>query len=126
MAERVTARAPTAKPSGPAPKGRIEVTRQPQWSGPDADVMALQRFVGNRTVSRLLASTSTALPAIQTKLIVSEPGDESEREADRVAAIVTRSERPMPLGLSPGGPRIARKCAACASGASPCSTCTEE
>src|SRR5512140_2814095 len=43
-----------------------------------ADVLALQRLVGNRTVQRL----------IQTKLTVGPAGDQYEQEADRVAAEV--------------------------------------
>ncbi len=45
-----------------------------------ADILALQRTVGNRAVTRL----------IQTKLTVGPAGDQYEQEADRVAAQVMR------------------------------------
>ena len=50
----------------------------------------LQRGIGNRAVSSLLRS-----PAVQTKLTISDPGDEYEREADSVADHVMRMPDPM-------------------------------
>jgi hypothetical protein len=46
----------------------------------------LQRTVGNRALSRLLSA-----PTIQPKLTISDPEDESEREAEQVADRVTSS-----------------------------------
>ena len=49
----------------------------------------LQRSVGSQAVQRLIES-----PYIQTKLQVSEPQDETEKEADRTAESVMRTEEP--------------------------------
>src|SRR5690242_5207161 len=59
----------------------------------------LQRSIGNRALSNMLRA-----PAIQTKLTISEPGDEHEREADRVADHVMRMPEPqsdLNIGNSP-------------------------
>ena len=64
----------------------------------------LQRAVGNRAISRLLRS-----PAIQPKLTISEPGDEYEREADRVADQVMRmADGQAPPSLRIGNASICR------------------
>lgn len=99
----------------------------PQRSGPRqapggpcagrAPVQRLQRAVGNRAINRLLRSYT-----IQPKLTISEPGDEYEREADRVADQVMR----MPDGQGAAMLRIGnssvvqRKCACDAAGGAPC------
>lgn len=90
----------------------------------------MQRVVGNQTVYRLFRSSG-----IQPKLTVNRPGDEFEREADRVADQVMR----MPAGkpeIQRVVRRVQRKCAACeaahheadASGhvARKCATCEAE
>ena len=51
--------------------------------------MTLQRSIGNHAVQRLIHS-----PYIQAKLQLSEPGDEHEQEADRVADNVMRMPEP--------------------------------
>jgi hypothetical protein len=53
---------------------------------------------------------------LQPKLSISQPGDPSELEADRVAEHVMR----MP------GPTVQRQCAACAAGGASCPACEEE
>jgi flagellar biosynthesis GTPase FlhF len=58
----------------PLTMGVQRAVLDPGRAGP-ADILALQRLVGNRAVSRL----------IQTKLTVGPPGDRYEQEADRVA-----------------------------------------
>ncbi|MGH8564161.1 MAG: eCIS core domain-containing protein [Gammaproteobacteria bacterium] len=55
-----------------------------------ADLLLLQRTVGNRAVGALLARPAVSPPLIQAKLTVNSPGDEYEREADRVAEQVMR------------------------------------
>jgi hypothetical protein len=50
-----------------------------------AELMAMQRTLGNRASGAMLGRAS-----IQPKLIVNAPGDEYEREADRVADAVMR------------------------------------
>ena len=63
-----------------------------------ADVLQLQRTIGNRAVGGLLAdikqgrsATSFAsVPQIQAKLTINPPGDKYEQEADRVAKRVVR------------------------------------
>jgi hypothetical protein len=62
----------------------------------------LQRTIGNSATTRLL----------QTKLAVSDPGDEYEREADHVADQVMRMPDPTPM--------IQRKCACGASEGESC------
>ena len=52
-----------------------------------ADVLALQRAVGNQAVTRLLGRTTPA-PPIQFKLTVGPASDRYEQEADRVAGQV--------------------------------------
>jgi hypothetical protein len=57
-----------------------ERPRQPTLAGPQADILALQDAAGNQAVENLLRSGS-----VQAKLIISEPGDKYEQQADRVA-----------------------------------------
>jgi hypothetical protein len=54
-----------------------------------AELMAMQRTLGNRAVGAMLGRAS-----IQAKLIVNAPGDRYEREADRVAEQVMRMPAP--------------------------------
>ena len=73
----------------------------------------LQRAVGNRAISRLLRS-----PAIQPKLTISEPGDEYEREADRVADQVMRmADDHAPPSLRIGNASMVQRKCACNDGA---------
>jgi hypothetical protein len=51
----------------------------------------LQRAYGNQAVLRMLERSR---PAIQPKLVVNEPGDTYEQEADRVAEQVMRMPAP--------------------------------
>ncbi|HTQ86966.1 MAG TPA: DUF4157 domain-containing protein [Candidatus Solibacter sp.] len=76
----------------------------------------LQRTVGNQAVLNLFRTG-----AVQAKLRISQPGDPFEQEADRVTDQVMRM--PLDETLLPALPQIHRKCAACASGAAPCSNC---
>jgi len=65
-----------------------------------ADLLYLQRTAGNQAVQRILAaerprlSSQGPVPAIQPKLEVGAVDDTYEREADRVAAQVTRQKEP--------------------------------
>jgi len=74
----------------------------------------LQRSVGSAAVQRLIDS-----PYIQTKLQVSEPEDESEKEADKTAQSVMRSE----VGAAPvghtAGPGVAHQLSSGGGPASP-------
>src|SRR5688572_7317126 len=63
---------------------------------------------GNLATQRLLRSG-----AIRAKLAISQPGDPSEQEADRVADHIMRMPEPS----------LQRTCAACESGATPCPKC---
>src|SRR6185295_9413388 len=78
----------------------------------------MQRTLGNRAVGHL----------IQAKLRVSQPGDEYEQEADRIAERVVNT--PGPDGSTPASasspPAVHRKCDACASGGGTCSECAAE
>jgi hypothetical protein len=55
-----------------------------------ADILRLQQTLGNRAVGLLLSGLVSSPPMIQAKLTVNAPGDEYEREADRVAEQVMR------------------------------------
>jgi hypothetical protein len=69
----------------------------------------LQRAYGNQAVLRMLERSR---PAIQPKLVVNEPGDAYEQEADRVAEQVMRMPAPE-LSIAAAPPQLSRKCAAC-------------
>jgi hypothetical protein len=69
----------------------------------------LQRAYGNQAVLRMLERSR---PAIQPKLVVNEPGDAYEQEADRVAEQVMRMPAPE-LSIAAAPPQVSRKCAAC-------------
>jgi hypothetical protein len=73
--------AKTEPKTGRAPAA--ERPRQPTLADPQADILALQDAAGNQAVENLLRSGS-----VQAKLIISEPGDKYEQEADRVAKTV--------------------------------------
>src|SRR5436190_20663554 len=77
-------------------------------------LLRLQRSAGNQAVVRLLESNGQ----LQTKLKISQSGDDYEQEADRVAARVST------LSHAPGQV-VQRKCSACSSGA-PCSECLDK
>ena len=62
----------------------------PQPIGVAATLLSLQRSHGNRYVQRLLRSRR-----MQAKLTISEPGDQYEQEADRVAETVMRMPDPI-------------------------------
>ncbi len=60
---------------------------------------------------------------LQCNLAVGAPGDEYEREADRVADAIAGSKRPT-LALGRAGPRLQRKCA-CGGAGHECEACSE-
>jgi hypothetical protein len=92
---------------------------------PDS-VFQLQRAIGNQVVQRIVRSNNTIgfnfakIGILQPKLIVSQPGDEYEQEADRVAEqIMTKSvDNSIKPAMANKGDeeRIDRKCAACEMG----------
>lgn len=55
-----------------------------------ADLLRLQQTVGNRAVGVLLNRPSGQRPIVQAKLMVNDPRDKYEQEADRVADAVMR------------------------------------
>jgi hypothetical protein len=69
----------------------------------------LQRAYGNQAVLRMLALSR---PAIQPKLVVNQPGDAYEQEADRVADQVMRMPDPS-LSVASAPAQLSRKCAEC-------------
>jgi hypothetical protein len=85
----------------------------------------LQRTVGNQVVQRLVRSKNNNNPArgfdfekigiLQPKLKVSQPGDEYEQEADKVAEKVMRMSvsSDSTITSSYNQEHIDRKCAAC-------------
>src|SRR5215213_1007869 len=88
-------------------------TQSVQPSSAQHPLADLQSSFGNVTVQRLIRS-----PYIQAKLNVSSPGDQSEREADRVADKVMRMPDPQAtrgatVSIQTRSSRIHRKCAGC-------------
>ena len=63
---------------------------------------------------------------LQTKLTISQPGDQYEQEADRVAEQVMRMPSGRISSVSQSPVHIQRMCAACASGKGLCPKCAEE
>jgi hypothetical protein len=53
-----------------------------------ADILQLQRSLGNRAVGALLGRNSPSRLPIQAKLTIGQPADKYEQEADRIAAQV--------------------------------------
>ncbi len=83
----------------------------PSIKNDNPSLLQLQQQIGNQSVQRLLRSGR-----IQTKLQVSQPGDEYEKEADRVAEQVMRmpsSEEPFLQTKIPDNEKINRKCKSC-------------
>ena len=76
--------------------------------GPQSTSQRLQRAVGNRVLNSLLRSRT-----IQPKLTISQPDDEYEREADRVADRVMRMPDPTTNAVRSAPAQIQRKCHAC-------------
>jgi len=77
------------------PMEKAQALQQPSVSMPQpigvaATLLSLQRSHGNQYVQRLLRSRR-----MQTKLTISEPGDQYEQEADRVAETVMRMPEPI-------------------------------
>ena len=72
--------------AGLSPEGHAALLDGAQSDEHRADIAAqLQQSYGNAYVQRLISSR-----AVQAKLTVSQPGDEFEKEADRVADAVTQ------------------------------------
>src|SRR5262245_24039520 len=79
-------------------------------SGKISPILHLQRTISNHAVLQLLRDKT-----IQTKLQISQPGDEYEREADRVAEQVMRMPdaalaEPVTGDAPPTISRLQRKC----------------
>jgi hypothetical protein len=77
------------------PESRSAIRPQRSTVQSPHPILQLQQAVGNRAVGRFL----------QAKLLVSQPGDTYEQEADRVADEVLR----MPDPVGPGGPPASRE-----------------
>ena len=94
-----------------APAANKHVQRQAGNVAPSR-LLGLQSAVGSHAMRRLIDS-----PLIQTKLEVSQPGDPSEEEADRVADTVMRLPEPTisrhPLVSSHSTPLPQRACDQC-------------
>lgn len=73
-------------------------------------LQTLQKTIGNQAVLRML---SRSRPSIQPKLVVNQPGDQYEQEADRVAEQVMRMPDPVPHATTSASNVLQRKCAAC-------------
>jgi hypothetical protein len=87
---RPLAQAATAEHTAAPPHPAAMISRAMAPGGPalrPADVLSLQRSLGNRAVQRMLAGA----PRIQAKLTVNAPGDVYEQEADAVARQVVSS-----------------------------------
>lgn len=80
-------RTPDPERNGPSRPSRTG-SYQP-GSSPLAQILNLQRTIGNQAVQRLFKSG-----IIQAKLRIGQPGDVYEQEADRVAEQVMRMPEP--------------------------------
>jgi len=69
----------------------------------------LQRAYGNQAVLRMM---KLSRPSVQPKLVINEPGDAYEQEADRIAGQVMRMPDPG-LSIASAPAQLSRKCAAC-------------
>lgn len=83
------------QPESKEPMEKVQALQQPAVSMPQpigvaASLLSLQRSHGNQFVQRLLRSRR-----MQAKLTISEPGDQYEQEADRVAETVMRMPEPI-------------------------------
>jgi hypothetical protein len=81
-------------------------------------ILQLQQTIGNQAVLRLMRSSvmfDFGKIGIQQKLKVSQPGDEYEQEADRVAEKIVSmtNDNPIASTLSHKVEKIDRKCATC-------------
>jgi len=85
-------------------RGLAPLDRAMSRTAPASQNRRLDRTIGNQAALRIHAGVPQAL---QTKLTISEPGDEHEQEADRVAETVMRMPEP----------QLQRDCA-CGQGAS--------
>lgn len=93
---------PVSATAGPALAGSSSAGASP-WANndPRQSLFYLHHAYGNQAILRML---SRAPSVIQTKLTVSQPGDQYEQEADRVADQVMRMTGP---------PSVQRRCSAC-------------
>jgi Domain of unknown function (DUF4157) len=96
------------EPQAPQPAGPQSQTLPPEYQANSliaradldasrlspSDVLRLQRMVGNRAVSQILAAGRPGTGPIQAKLTVGAAGDRYEQEADRVAEQVVSSQQP--------------------------------
>jgi hypothetical protein len=80
----------------PAPGAIVQRAMAAPHSLRPAELIAMQRTLGNRAAGTMLARSP-----VQAKLIVNAPGDQYEREADRVADAVMRVPA-MPREETPG------------------------
>jgi uncharacterized protein DUF4157 len=83
------------QPESKEPMEKAQVRQQasapmPQPIGMAVSLLSLQRSHGNQFVQRLLQSRR-----MQAKLTITEPGDQYEQEADRVAETVMRMPQPI-------------------------------
>src|SRR5215204_5537162 len=97
------------KTNQPDGKNQSACCAKPDVKPPDASYMLreVHQRIGNRAFGRL----------VQAKLNISEPGDEHEQEADRVADEVMRmpdSPAAETTSVTPAAPQVHRKCGACA------------
>jgi peptidoglycan hydrolase-like protein with peptidoglycan-binding domain len=118
MAELSSAQRNSVRPSGERPvrPGAVARTRcTSAWPKPVTYLVGLHQTLGNRTVQRMLRSRM-----LQAKLTINEPGDQYEREADRVAESVMEGSGPQtrqenafstPTSFAPARTQLQRTCA---------------
>lgn len=90
---------PTKETAATTRKASAQAARAPHLDTPAQKLLQLQRTYGNRAVGRML----------QAKLRVSQPDDQYEQEADRVAEQVMRM--PTPVAVVPPAPVAAKPAA---------------
>ena len=115
IAEAVAAKSQKGKAAESEQKRSAELARQLTSTGPYGAALNLQRAAGNHAVGRVLQAST--IPTVQTKLRISQPGDQYEQEADQVADLVV-ARMPVP-GSGTANIRtvsdtgIQRKCVTC-------------
>ena len=118
-------------PAGKRVRQRSNFVVQPFRRRSVAQVLMLQRTIGNRATSRLLAQQTSSLTGnrpggghdqdalplwatVQTKLNVGRADDPLEHEADRVADQVMHMPDPaLSIASAPSAAKLSRKCAEC-------------
>ncbi len=103
-------------PKGISPHDGSSALAQPDSISPNFQGHSLNRIP--------VFPTGPRRPPVQAKLQVHSPGDRFEKEADRIAEQVVRSEKTDKPSVSRKG--VQRACKACSESGTPCPSCRKE